>query len=77
MWRVCDWYPAVCRGNSYINVEVYEVSEEVERNLDLLEGIPDFYQKEVVNTSFGEASIYLMDHRHFERERFIVDGDWK
>ena len=59
-------FPAVIPGGrSYIEGEVWEVSAEVFDQLDEIEGYPDFYLRQIIETqNHGAAWIYyLLDDR--------------
>lgn len=60
-------------GNTEITVEVYEIDEETFQSLDFLEGYPVYYNRQLINTEFGEAWIYF---RYIEGEFVIESGDW-
>lgn len=70
---------ALGHGTTSITVEVYEVTEEQLSLLDRLEGYRgasynNFYNRSLVNTSFGEVFIY-----HIEQEGgdpVVEGGDW-
>lgn len=53
-------YPAIKNGENDIHGEVYEIDENTEQMLDILEGVPSFYQKHTVETKYGEAIVYKM-----------------
>lgn len=60
-----------------ITVEIYEVTDEVYRRVESLEGYPHFYQKAIVSTSLGDYEIYvLLDEHYREGHRIIEHGDW-
>ena len=60
-------------GSTEITVEVYEIDEKTFQNLDFLEGYPTYYNRQLINTEFGEAWIYF---RHIEGGFIIDSGDW-
>lgn len=73
-------FPAIAEDksgeNKTIVVEVYEVSDQVLKALDGLEGYPHFYNRKEVGSHFGDAWIYFFN---FPRENAVVVecGDWK
>ena len=71
-------FPGVVhRGSTKIKGEVYEVNKQTFKALDSLEGYPSFYNRELINTPYGEAWIYLInDSYEFNRE-VVDDGDWR
>ena len=77
------YFPAImpCKDTDInpIVIEVYEVNQPTFEALDGLEGYPSFYNRELVNTSFGEAWIYFQDYGQDPREcgeDFVESGDW-
>lgn len=54
-------FPAVLlKGEKYIQGEVWEVNDQTMLELDMIEGYPDFYNKQMVDTSQGRALMYFM-----------------
>lgn len=54
-------FPAVVPGgDSYISGEVWEVNDEVMEVLDRIEGYPDFYNRQIVETTRGPAWLYYL-----------------
>lgn len=54
-------YPAVSQeGDSAIAGEVYAVNPEHLAATDRLEWYPDFYQRVVIETAYGEAWMYVV-----------------
>jgi len=76
------YYPGVLlHGSNQISGEVYEITPEIESNLDALEGVDyGLYGKTTVNTKFGPALMY-----HYLRANLagvsnyqtIPEGVWK
>lgn len=62
-------------GDTSIAIEVYEVEEETFQRLDWLEGYPNYYDRQVIDTEFGEAWIYFRWYTAAENK--ISSGDWK
>jgi len=59
-----------------ITVEVYEVTDEVYRSVESLEGYPRFYQKAIVPTSLGDYEIYVLEDQRYQTDDIIEHGDW-
>lgn len=77
MWSL-GGFPAVCvSGKTAIIGEVYEVELDVLRRLDLLEGVPHFYQRLNVDTPYGEAYIYAMIRQDARAREPIESGFWE
>ena len=53
--------PVIVKGKSSILIEVYKVSKNNLNSLDRLEGYPDFYNRKIVKTNWGDAWIYFME----------------
>lgn len=62
-------------GNSNITIEVYEVSDEEFSTLDVLEGYPNFYNRKLTETEFGDAWIYFNEKEMYDGDE-ISSGDW-
>ena len=59
--------------------EVYEVNDSVFQRLDWLEGYPNFYNRKVIPTEYGDSWIYFLEDRDGERyDRYpsVASGDW-
>lgn len=69
-------FPAVETGKGEITVEVYEVDDDTLFNLDILEGVPTFYQRDKTETSLGVANIYTIEGIGSDRIEKVVNGDW-
>lgn len=67
------FYPTIIPGTNKVHGEVYEVDEETLYSLDLLEGIPYHYSREIVQTEFGECFIYVGKHKSLY---FIPSGNY-
>ena len=68
-------------GNTSVSMEVYEVTEEVAKRLDNLEGYTTggnntFYDKIPIETPYGKASVYIYVN-DIPKERIVESGDWK
>lgn len=55
--------------------EVWEIDEATFQRLDWLEGYPDFYNREPVETPFGIAWVYICEQARGKSP--IKGGDWK
>jgi gamma-glutamylaminecyclotransferase len=68
-------YPAIYFDEEGFRVrgELYEIDEDMQRQLDYLEGYPKFYnRKEVDLVDFGDkASIYFFDSDKFNTDSFV------
>jgi len=69
-------------GTTEVTVEVYEVSEDVFKSLDRLEGYyPDrldysMYVREQIETPFGDAWIYFYNSDRYSQNKMVESGDW-
>lgn len=71
-------FPGVIRhGKTAIKGEVYEVDDKTFKSLDSLEGYPSFYSREEVDTPYGKAWIYLLQHTHNFNQGEVTNGDWR
>lgn len=71
-------FPAVSlHGNTDLKLELYEVDEDTLQSLDYLEGHPNFYMRQKVETSEGPAWVYTMDHDDtLSLQGVVASGDW-
>ena len=68
-------YPFISDGNGSIVVELYYVSEDTFKRLDMLEGYPKYYNRKVVEGKDGSKGwIYFIDGKK-AGER-VESGDW-
>ena len=72
-------YPAmVAGGTTAVLGEVYEVDQETLAKIDLLEGHPHHYRRELVRLEDGEEVLaYLLPRDKAEGLPRIESGDWK
>lgn len=72
-------FPAVSIGGTTpIKGEIYQIQEEgVLDTLDRLEGHPNWYKRERIDTPFGKAWIYIMPSEPIKNLPLVSDGDWK
>ncbi|GAB2642422.1 gamma-glutamylcyclotransferase family protein [Vibrio panuliri] len=68
-------YPAVISGHQAIFGEVYLVDEVMLQALDQLEDVPVEYRRELIDTPFGQAWIYLYQDASL-LDVIISSGDW-
>jgi len=55
-------FPGVVKnGTKHISGEVWEVDDETLSELDMIEGYPDFYNREKTETTQGRAYMYYVD----------------
>lgn len=66
-------FPGVLdRGDTAIAGEVYDVSQETLRRLDILEGHPTFYRRTEIEVEGESVSIYLLQGA--DRTNKVVEG---
>ena len=54
------WYPGVLHvGETKIHGEVFNIDDDTLKALDRIEGYPSLYDRKFVNTSLGEAIMYI------------------
>ncbi len=68
-------YPGLIEGEQSVIGEVYRVDDATLVELDILEEIPIEYRREMIETPFGPAWIYLYQE-DTQREQLIPSGDW-
>ena len=69
-------YPAVTQfGRTSIKGEVYEIGAMLLASIDRLEWYPDFYQRVMIETSFGEAWIYVVSGQLCV-DKVTTNGSW-
>lgn len=69
-------YPAVlCNGSTSIQGEIYGIDYATLIALDKLEGYPEYYDRIIIQTEFGEAWMYT---RAKEKKKYpvIKSGIW-
>lgn len=73
-------FPALLKTRTelnQINGELYEVPEEVFRRLDMLEGYPNFYNREQrVTKNRHEAWVYFVDNG-YDNYPLVPRNDWR
>lgn len=78
-WRMISLqsYPGLVPSieNKNIVVELYEVSDDVYKNVEFLEGYPSYYQKAIISTSLGEVEVYVLE-QGYANYPLVENGDW-
>jgi gamma-glutamylcyclotransferase (GGCT)/AIG2-like uncharacterized protein YtfP len=70
-------FPGVVEnGSTAIVGEVFSVAAEAWKNVEYLEGYPDFYDRITVHTEFGEAEMYVLKDTEYQTAPVIEGGDW-
>ena len=54
----------VLNGTKYIQGEVWEVDDEVMEQLDMIEGYPEFYNRQQTQTTLGKAWMYYLSKEY-------------
>lgn len=83
MYSVRGDYPAVIKeGSTSISIEIFEANENIQQKLDRLEGYDkdldekyNYYNKEVIETPYGDAFIYYFNSDLSDFEK-VDSGDW-
>ena len=71
-----DDYPAVCeQGRHTIHGEIYHISDPQFRLLDELERYPDYYQRIVIPTDYGDAWMYIVKVELCQGKE-MIPGSW-
>ena len=61
-------FPALVKeGEHSIYLEVYRVDKDIFEKLDALEGYPNWYKRELIDTVFGKAWIYYLEEPHGDK----------
>lgn len=71
--------PALVPVDNEVNTvfgEVYEVTLETLYRLDTLEGHPEWYYRELIDTELGRAYVYYMPEALISYIEPIHSGDW-
>lgn len=70
------FYPAVIAvGTSPIVGELYKINDKQLEEVDQIEGVPTFYQRDTIETPAGKAIWYVMPESA-ERTDVVFSGDW-
>ena len=69
-------YPAVSEtGNTAIQGEDYEINQQQLESIDRLEWLPEFFQRVMIETSFGEAWMYVVNQQ-LSTDKIKISGIW-
>ena len=63
------------KSDSKIFVETYEVTEDVYKSIERLEGYPHFYDKRKVQTPFGESEVYVLGDNYYREHALVPETD--
>ena len=72
-------FPAVNLEEPWIEItgEVFDVSDKVLKSLDYLEGYPNHYDRQVIETPFGKAWIYVYTRKRIHEGMYVIpNGLW-
>lgn len=73
-------FPAVlCADEAHateITVEVYRVTDKCLEALDSLEGHPNWYKREKIDTPWKKAWMYVMPADGYKDHKTVESGDW-
>jgi len=70
-------FPGVIpEGNTDIYGEVYEVNDQVYKDIEHLEDYPHFYDKMEVDTAHGKAEMYILPQKYLNYPK-VESGNWK
>jgi len=77
MYNLGSFPAAVLNGEHKISGQVFDVDDDVLEVLDHIEGYPDFYSRDQINTSLGKAWIYhIKDIDEYHGEKIVPsDGN--
>lgn len=87
MYSLGDHYPALkLNGNTSILFEVYEIDDVNLKSVNALEGYaenndsngkyPNYYDRKIIQTPYGEAYIYIFEGEISNYNK-VESGDWK
>ncbi|MDE1330545.1 gamma-glutamylcyclotransferase family protein [Vibrio aestuarianus] len=68
-------YPGLIKGHQSITGEVYMIDEATLKQLDILEDVPVEYRREMIDTPFGRAWVYIYQQVG-DLNSQIDSGDW-
>lgn len=71
-------YPGLTlNGNTSVRFEVYNVTPDVLKKLDILEGVEyEYYIKQTINTPYGASCVYVYNCNDTYSLSNISSGDW-
>lgn len=68
-------FPSVCfGGSSYVAGEFWKITESVLNVLDNIEGYPDFFHRQIIETQHGPAWMYYMPNKVSKAKQIIPDA---
>lgn len=79
MISMSDRFPALIptKENNLVVFELYKVNDKTARNLDILEGYPDFYSKKYIKIEDEDYLVYYLSPLKITNEEEVVEsGDW-
>lgn len=68
-------YPGMSTGQQSIVGEVYRISDDTLKLLDILEDVPNEYIREKIETLYGIAWVYIYQST-YDIDAAIRSGDW-
>lgn len=75
-----DVFPALIHSkeNNKITLELYSISFKVFKNLDILEGYPNFYSRKKISIDGDYYWVYYLSNlKKPDNEILVESGDWK
>ena len=79
MISMSDRFPALIptKENNLVVFELYKIDDKTARNLDILEGYPDFYSKKYIKIEDEDYLVYYLYPLKITNEEEVVkSGDW-
>lgn len=79
MISISDRFPALIptKENNLVVFELYKIDDKTARNLDILEGYPDFYSKKYIKIEDEDYLVYYLSPLKITNEEEVVkSGDW-
>lgn len=79
MISMSDTFPALIptKESNLVVFELYKVNDKTARNLDILEGYPDFYSKKYIKIEDEDYLVYYLSPLKITNEEEVVkSGDW-
>lgn len=68
-------FPGVTAGDSYVVGQLWEVDDITFKQLDRIEGYPDFYRRQIVETLHGPAWMYYLSPKDFPTADIIKPNE--
>ena len=73
IYRYCAGFPAISLEPRHgVLIEVYEITDI--NPLDRLEGYPRFYNRSVIDTTYGKAWVYHMDDAELNGKYDLIES---